>query len=322
VVFEYVHMRISQLFFTLVAALSFFGNTLVAQEGDVTRESIRVLGIGNSFTRDAFHYLQQISDASTTHEIIFVKADIGGCPLSKHAALLKENEADPSAGLSYSTPGKKERVGLKAVLESQAWDIVSIQQLSRESATIETYRPYAAELQAAVATYAPQAELVFHQTWAYRIDGDFAKTWPDRKDYDQTAMYRDSCSAYHQIASELGGLRIIANGAAFQLARERRPFVVAPTSSADLVEPELPDQTNSLNVGWFWNKGKLGHDTHHASAQGRLLGGLVWYAFLTGQDPRTLKLTIDGISAEDIQFLQTVAHDVVLDGQRPAIQPD
>jgi hypothetical protein len=47
---------------------------------------------------------------------------------------------------------------------------VTIQQRSISSHDVTTYRPYAANLRDYVKKHAPNAELLLHETWAYRVD--------------------------------------------------------------------------------------------------------------------------------------------------------
>ncbi len=309
---------------SLIISLTF----IIGLSASETEKTIQVLGIGNSFTNNAYQFLGDMSDASTTHKLGLGRAVIGGCSLDKHHRLMKEHQADPSKGVAYNfiyrdpSSGEvaKQKSSLKAALSAKAWDIVTIQQVSRLSNNLETYTPYAADLVAYIKEHAPQAKIYFHQTWAYRVDGDFAKVWPDLKDYSQADMYRDSAKAYQDICSTLG-LDLIPVGAAFQLARERQPYVPSIDSSS-LVAPALPDQKYSLNVGYSWRKdGKLGHDSHHANADGCFLAGLVWFETLTAEDVNNLDLSKIALDAERKRFLQTVAHDIVSKGLRPAIQP-
>lgn len=287
---------------------------------------IRVLGIGNSFTNNAFQFLDEISAASPTHRLELGRAVIGGCSLERHVRHFKEHEDDPDTGLAYGAwvkndagESKKQRVSLQYLLRSQPWDVISIQQVSKYSTLIETYQPYAGELLAYIKKHAPQATVMLHQTWAYRVDGDFDKVWPDKKAYDQEQMYKDSAANYQAIADELG-LKLIPVGAAFQLARERQPYV--PVDVSTLKPGDKIPQRYSLNSGYYWKKGKLRCDSHHASKQGCVLAGLVWFATLTGEDVTKLDLNGLGIEAERLQLLQQVASDVANKGVRPAMQPE
>ncbi len=314
----------------LIAATLLLGTQSEAQ-GQLTappsQRVIKVLGIGNSFTGNAFALLDPMGTRSEKCRVILAQASIGGCSMEKHMRLAKLHEADPDAPegnpywLSVSDEhGKRTRtrVGLREMLASDKWDIVTIQQLSAQSPDVTNYRPHAQELYDTVKKYAPQAEVVLHQTWAYRTDGDFAKVFRDQPGYGQQDMYRDLNEAYNTIAMELG-VRLIPVGAAFQLAREIRPYVPDETTNRKtLSAPDLPKDSNSLCVGYYWRDSKLRCDTHHAGIQGKYLAAAVWFEFLTGMNPYAEGIQAGDISDKDAKFLSGIAHQVVSKGKRPS----
>jgi hypothetical protein len=91
---------------------------------------IRVLGIGNSFTRNATRYLTDIckSDPKVNAEIAM--AYIGGSPLDYHARLgqLAETNPDDPKARKYKyvldTKWTQEYYTLIEILKSQSWDYV------------------------------------------------------------------------------------------------------------------------------------------------------------------------------------------------------
>ena len=97
---------------------------------------------------------------------------------------------------------------LREMLTAEKWDYVTIQQASPKSFKIETYRPYAQNLVDYIRRHAPQAEVVFHQTWAWRED--HTRMGMDQK--PRGFMYRELTKAYHTIAREVGIKRIIPVG--------------------------------------------------------------------------------------------------------------
>ncbi len=242
-----------------------------------------------------------------------------------HDADLDNRDGKPFALWVTDEKGQRKmsRVGLRELLTSDEWDIVTIQQLSRESTDVSNYRPFAKQLYDYIKKYAPQAEVVLHQTWAYRADGDFEHVFPDKPSYGQEDMYRDLNDAYNTIAAELG-VRVIPVGAAFQLARESRPFVADVTTDRDTLQPaRLPKEQSSLCVGWYWDDSvppKLRCDTHHAGRRGKYLAAAVWFQFLTGVNPYDEGIKAGDISAGDAKFLSHIAHQVVAEGKRPEIE--
>ena len=293
------------------------------------QREIKVLGIGNSFTVNAFKYLEPMGKSGEKCRLTLGRAVIGGCPMEKHMRLAKLHDAEPDnpEGKPYALwvtdeQGKrsKNQVGLREMLASDTWDIVTIQQLSAQSPDIANYRPYAKELYDYIKKHAPQAEVVLHQTWAYRTDGDFDRVFRNKPGYGQKEMYRDLNKAYNTIAEELG-VRLIPVGAAFQLAREVRPYVPDETTDRKtLTPPNLPNDKDSLCAGYYWKKSdppELRCDTHHAGLQGEYLAACVWFEFLTGMNPYAEGIRMDRLAENDAEFLSGIAHQVVSEGKRP-----
>jgi len=250
---------------------------------------IKILAIGNSFSDDARTYIPQIAAASGI-ELVFGNLYIGGCSLERH----HQNMTEDAAAYSYTKTGAEGReASIREALEEEKWDYVTMQQASHFSGLYETYQPYLTELSAYVKKYAPQAEQLIHETWAYEIDSTHEQ-FPNY-DCNQKKMYLQLRAAYDHAAASLGGLRVIPCGDAMQIARSHPMFDYA-------------------------NGGKsLNRDGFHASwTHGRYLLGLVWVELLTGAD-----LTGNSFvpvredepeltpTAEEIAVLKACAHKAV-----------
>lgn len=273
-------------------------------------KTIRLFMIGNSFSGNASKYLTAITK-SAGDEIVIGKAEIGGAPMQKHWDAVVANEANPEDEKGKPYSGKS----LKEKLSAQTWDIVSIQQASINSSNIDTYRPYAEKLRDFIKKLQPQAEVILHQTWAYRVDSkDFGQRQGGGSTKSQQEMWEASRAAYRTIAGELG-LRLIPVGDAFQRVNTDPKWGFKPDEKFDYknaVAPNLPDQTNSLNNGYAWGKdGKLGFDSHHANAAGCYLAGLVWYGKLFGESPEKVTFVPDSVSPEFAAFLRQTAAQVL-----------
>ncbi|GAB4020029.1 DUF4886 domain-containing protein [Spirosoma koreense] len=243
--------------------------------------------IGNSFSQNASKYLPQLSKEGG-HQLIIGRAELGGSSLQRHwdhVAAAEQNPDDPK-GKPYA--GKS----LKMLLSEGVWDVVTIQQASILSGDVETYRPYARKLYDYVKKLQPNATVVFHQTWAYRIDSkDFSQIATNDSAKTSQEMWEKSRAAYHTVADELG-IPIIPTGDAFWRINSMAKWAYKKDDVFNFSHPQspnLPNQTHSLNAGYRWDKGKLAFDSHHASAAGCYLGGLVWYSFLFNESP--VKLT-------------------------------
>jgi hypothetical protein len=274
-------------------------------------KTVRLLTIGNSFSGDATRFLPELAKAGG-HTLVHQPMSVGGASLEVHWSKIQANEKDPQdpAGL-YGTRS------LKETLKSGEWDVVTIQQASIKSHDLATYRPFAARLRDVVKAHAPRAELLLHQTWAYRVD-DPRFTQPKGEPSTRAAMYEGLRQAYAAVAKELD-VRRIPVGDAFHLADGDPAWGFKPDAAFDpkkAVDPQLPDQTHSLHVGWKWSTSKegkrvLGMDGHHASVAGQYLGACVWYEVLFGESVVGNAFAPKDLKPEDVAYLQGVAHRAV-----------
>ena len=298
-------MRLSKLSAVALAAL-----LLAAAPAPKT---VRILTIGNSFSGNATHFLGDLAKAGG-HTLVHQPMSVGGAAMEVHWTKIQANEKDPKdpAGL-YGTKS------LSATLASVEWDFVTIQQASIKSHDIDTYRPFASQLQKFVKTHAPKAELLLHQTWAYRCDDPrFAPKNPPVDPSSREAMYAMLRDAYQTIAKELG-VRRLPVGDAFNLADSDPEWAYKPDAKFDraaAVPPALPDQTHSLHVGWHWSTSKDGKQTlamdgHHAGAAGEYLGACVWYEVLFQESAVGNSFVPPALKPEDAKYLQGVAHRAV-----------
>jgi len=279
-------------------------------------KTVKVLTIGNSFSRNATHYLGDLAEAAG-NKLIQGPIVVGGASLELHAGKMQAFEKDPAnTNALYSS-----KRSLKEELQREKWDYVTIQQASIKSHDIATYKPFANELAEYIKKQAPQAKLLVHQTWAYRVDDPRFKVAEPKpgEPKTQAEMYAGLTSAYKTITAELGAQRIPV-GDAFYLADTDKQWGYQPDAKFDVKkaeEPALPDQTHSLHVGWRWAKGKNGKTTlsmdgHHANLAGEYLGACVWYEVLFKESVVGNKFVPKGLDAEYAKFLQETAHKAVM----------
>lgn len=283
-------------------------------------KTVRLLTIGNSFSANATKYLGDLAKADG-NVLIHRAIVVGGASMELHAGKMQAYERDPKAKEGLYTSGK----GLKQELLSDKWNFVTIQQASIKSHDLATYQPFANQLRDYVKQHAPQAELLIHQTWEYRVD-DPRFTKPSGKEGEpktQDEMYRMLTAAYTNVAAQLG-VRRLPVGDAFHLADTdakwgyRAPAAFDPKS---LKAPALPDQKNSLHTGWSWKKQKdgtttLAMDGHHATFSGQYLGACVWYEVLFDADVTSNKFAPRELDAEYARFLRETAHRAVSESKK------
>lgn len=290
----------------LLASLLMWASSIAGEA-----KTVRILTIGNSFSRNATNHLDDLAEAGG-HTLIHTPLVIGGASLQVHA-----DKAKTEGKARLYANGRD----LIANLAAEKWDYVTIQQASIKSHDITTYRPYAGILRDFIAKHAPSAKLLVHQTWAYRKD-DPRFTKPSAETggpKTQEEMHRGLTGAYDTIATELGA-RVIPVGDAFFSADSDPAWGYRIDTAFDFQnarQPALPDQTHSLHVGWRWAASKvprtlgLAIDGHHANLAGEYLGACVWYEVLFGESVVGNTYLPKGLRHDDARFLQETAHRVV-----------
>ncbi len=285
-------------------------------------DTLRLFLIGNSFSGNSSRFLPEIVKDRGRH-IIIGSAGLGGCSLERHWSIVEMYEKDNNdpAGKPYTGTVRMKDLSkdpdngksLKELLTSDKWQIITIQQASRLSMDENSFRPYAKNLRDYSIKACSTAEVVMHETWAYRED---AKSFGSAKSAEE--MWSKLHEAYYNISAELG-IRVMPVGDAFHMMQSdpKWKFVKDPNfDPKTAVEPALPADKNSLHTGARWNKGKLGYDYNHAGVAGCYLGGLVWYGFLYGESPKKVTFAPEGISPEFAAQLRKVADKILKQNPR------
>lgn len=249
---------------------------------------IKILAIGNSFSQDSTTYLYDIANVANT-QIKVVNLYIGGCSLETH---WQNIEVDATA-YDYQLNGQSSnrKISIKEALQEDTWDYVTIQQVSNDSGLIDSYYPYINKILGYVKQYAPQAEQLIHQTWAYEIDSDHGAFTNYQS--DQTKMYQALTDAYQRVADELS-LKIIPCGQVIQALRANPLFDYA-------------------NGGI-----SLCRDGFHMSlAYGRYAVAATWYEFILHQnilDNSFLPPTLDGVTAgkKELMVIKETVHHIIM----------
>lgn len=265
--------------------------------------TVRLLTVGNSFADNMLRFLPELATAADL-QLVIGRANFTGCSLQQHAESAAAGEMLYPAGLS------RPKRSLRQALESTPWDIVTIQQASRLSDDWKTYEPWAGQLVAHIRKFAPQAEVVIHQTWAYRHDD------PKFRDGSTAGQMHEAVrSNYHRLSRELG-LRLVPVGEAFHLASLTPEWSYRRDESFDYRNPpegEVPEQPGSLHSGWGWRRAKPENplrftlDAHHANIFGAYLAGCVMLQFLTGRSPVGNAFVPEGITPQQATSLQLLA---------------
>ena len=208
--------------------------------------TMKILSIGNSFSQDAQRYLHELAKADG-FDLQTVNLCVGGCSLETHYKNMREDLAE----YEYESNGVNtyEKVTMRSILESDTWDVITLQQASHFSAKYETYFPYLSELVAYVRECCPNAKVYLQETWPY--ENGSARL--NSVGYQTSAeMFNDIKSCYARAGLEAKVDGIIPSGTAMMEA---------------------------INRGM-----KIHRDTFHAGlGAGRYMLALVWYKTLTGR---------------------------------------
>ncbi|GIP39283.1 hypothetical protein J31TS4_25630 [Paenibacillus sp. J31TS4] len=252
------------------------------------KPAFKLLAIGNSFSEDAFTYLQSMAKADGVDIKVGILY-IGGSALSEHWMNASQNRAAYSYmeykdGVKHTSDGAT----IDRILKSDDWDYVSLQQASHFSGIPSTYDPYLQNLENYVKTRVPNAEMLVHQTWAYEKGSSHYGFIRFQGDPD--VMFNQVSEAYKLAAKKLGNVKVIPSGLAMQNARTN-----------ELFDPIKGGKS-------------LFRDGYHANyIHGRYLLAAVWYEALTANSISENRFRPAGISDEELAVLKQEAHKAVVD---------
>ena len=297
---------------------------LVAQEATQAPKTLHVLMIGNSFTNSVLVDLPNMANADKSVKLVLRNAYIGGCSIQRHLEEYDKSAANPNHR-PYRTNEPIEgvkglSVSLQECLKADTYDIVSIQQASRSSWQIETYGADAKRLIDIVRQYQPKAEIVGHQTWAYRADSK--NILPGGAfNLDQLGMHNRITECYKALQKEYG-FRIIPVGNAVQIFRTKtdKPYTAAdvPAQPVTYTYPDLPPTPNDVvgNTAWGTDKKTgeriLRNDPNHLNRRGQYLQACVWYMFLFDKRAKDVNYIPEKLNEEDAKFLAKCAEEAIL----------
>ena len=282
---------------------------------------LNILVVGNSFSSNATAFLPQaIQSAPHGDRAEITHASLSGCSIRRHLEYARKYADNPDApeGSPYGCDGEKK--SLQGMLRLKPWDIVTIQQASAESWKPETFLPEARELVGIIRKHAPTAEVVMHQTWAYRADDPYLP----KNGMTDVEMHQKARDAYRAAAAELG-LRLIPVGEAFRRALDDPEWACRLDADFDRIQAvsgQLPGDKRGLHVGYHWRQNsdgvdELHYDGAHANTFGRYLGALVWHGFFFGRDPGSASFAPDGVDPGEAAILRRIAGETL--GSTPAV---
>ena len=263
-----------------------------------------------------------------------------GCSLSKHHEWWVNDEAHYQVfrtnanGRKELTPSTGSAWRLEDALQLGRWDFISLQGASSENnysdATTEEnvakMIPLATPLLARFHEVHPEAQLLWHRTWAFEVGRKSGSTTYTedllvRYDAGMQAVCDWMCEEFDK--DKPYDLQIVNSGVAWRLAREANALLETPLIPVEgglcarlgvRNENTYPYYTDNKNAGDGYHDGDIG------GAQ--FLNACVWYEKLTGQSvldnpykPTTTKgeFEVSGkytLSDEFADLLRTAAHGV------------
>ncbi len=201
-----------------IALVCLCSTSAIAQKHD--DGVLRILAIGNSFSDDGMDHLPALLENLGVKNVELARLYVGGCTLARHTEFYNNNQA---AYLFYHSKAGENRwtsqngVSIQQALAMGEWDIITMQQASGVSGLYESYSPYLEQLISAVNATQPQAEIVWHMTWAYSVESQH----PEFPNYDRNQQ--KMLDAIHQCVRNLKKdyriKRIIPSGTTIQSLR-------------------------------------------------------------------------------------------------------
>lgn len=290
-------------------------------------KELKVLMIGNSFSRSVYSYLPQLVNEEKTHKLVLTSAYIGDCALQQHYENIVKAEKDPdfkpykmSVWKSQENPAGTRKStdfsgNVNELLKSNQYDIITIQQRSVASVDHATYEPYTTEIIKYIRKHQKNAEIVIQQTWSYHAQSRSFARWK----ISQKDMYTRLRNAY-KTSSEKHNLRVISMGDAVEFFRKNTPKKYkSPDSGKVYKEPELPSFAGEV-VGYpEWRSGRkdgklyryIHFDYVHLNDHGEYMQAVCWYSFLFNENAEKVAFVPESIKAEDAAFLKKCAAEAI-----------
>ena len=290
--------------------------------GAAEKRPLRVLMIGNSFSVSVMRELPKIVDAQDEYALDITSLYIGGCSLERHIkeyeTAKKNMEHRPYSLSRYvKGQGKPERAKANLIdaLDARKYDVVTIQQASPKSFTIEGWEPWGDKLVAIVREKQPQAKLLIHQTWSYRSNSPQLKKW----NLTQETMFRKVREVVADRAKHFD-CGVIPMGEAVQLWRSRTAKVtplalsaeeLEKYKSADKVPPYRTCKGDLVGCYRRNKRGKIWCDLTHLNGDGNYMQGCVWFAFLFGADAEKITYKPKFLTQKEAALIRKCAADAV-----------
>src|SRR5574344_65141 len=250
---------------------------------NINGRTIRILAIGNSFSRDAIEQnLHELAEADG-EQIVIGNMFIGGCSIERHLNNIHAN-ANAYVYRKIDITGEKvekDEVSIEWALKDEQWDYISVQQASPLSGVYDTYKGLPEMLSYIRSHVSQKTKIIFHQTWAYAYNATNTgfKTYGN----SQMTMYKSIVDVTKRVAKENNINMIVPCGTAIQNAR-------------------------SSFIG-----DNLNRDGYHLNlTYGRYIAACTWYEILFHHNVIGNKYAPQGLNKDLITISQLSAHNAVI----------
>jgi len=182
------HKMFSKILSAILAVVLCFGMVPAAAIPASAADSVRILAIGNSYSRDTLYYLDDLA-ALVGKSVEYTYLDLDDATLRMHARNVAQSAEEyacyTSASVDTSTASS-----INAVVEGESWDIIMLQQNVEEAGISTTFTADLQFLLDYLADKCPDAEIYWNMTWANQEDTQNRRDDFDRLyDGNQNVMY-------------------------------------------------------------------------------------------------------------------------------------
>lgn len=225
--------------------------------GEKKERQLRVLAIGNSFSRDCMEYLYKIAKSDDIDDIVLGIISKGNSSIEKHwnMAMDGSKEYDYYKNINNNWVKSKEKKSTMYGIRDEEWDIITLQQESSDSGIKSTYDYRLLNLANFIKKKAinDNVKLAWNMTWAYQQD--YERKEFSKYNRSQITMYNGIVDAVRSKVLSLGVFDII-----------------------------IPTGTAIQNVRTSVIGDVLTRDGFHLTKDlGRYIAGLSWYTTITGR---------------------------------------
>ena len=221
--------KTGEIYLQVVRDLRFPGFPLIHERGFVSdildvdkilkagKRTIKILSIGNSYSRDNFSYVPALLENICGINVVFGILYKGGCTLSQHYDIFNADGNYPYFDKYTSENGRwttTSDYNCITALNEENWDIITLQQQSNASRDYTTYQPYLSNL---INLLCQKAEHTFKLGWLLTMSypTGYSLLSPDTSD----EMYNKIVTASLSALADTPISFIIPCGTATQNAR-------------------------------------------------------------------------------------------------------